>query len=103
MVALSCFQFKIYINRAKNINWHNRIRNLKRKLNFQHHMLTSSTERQIWSFHVVVSLETLHKYVKMKKTRAALAGNEEIFVFFSLNLQVCDSLVLVGAVIVRAP
>ena len=67
-------------------------------------MLTSSTGRQTWSFNVFVSLETLHKYVKMKKTRAALAGNEEIFVFFfSLNLQVCDSLVLVGAVIVQAP
>lgn len=66
-------------------------------------MLTSSTGRQIWSFHVFVSLETFHKYVKMKKTRTALAGYEEIFVFFPLNLQVCDSLVLVGAVIVQAP
>ena len=46
---------------------------------------------------------SLTKYVKMKKTRAALAGYEEIFVFFSFNLQVCDSLVLVGAVIVQAP
>ena len=48
-------------------------------------MLTSSTGRQIWSFHVFVSLETFHKYVKMKKTRTALAGYEEIFVFFFIK------------------
>ena len=39
IVALSCFQFKIYINCAKKINWHKRIRNFERKVNFQHHML----------------------------------------------------------------
>ena len=61
------------------LNWNQRLGNKKTKLNICHHMLTSSTQQQNWSFHVVERTRTSSKCQKMKNARAKRA---KILFFF---------------------
>ena len=55
------------------LNWNQRLGDKKTKLNICHHMLTSSTQLQNWSFHVVERTRTSSKCQKMKNARAKRA------------------------------
>ena len=55
------------------LNWNQRLGHKKTKLNICHHMLTSSTQLQNWSFHVVERTRTSPKWQKMKNARAKRA------------------------------
>ena len=55
------------------LNWNQRLGHKKTKLNICHHMLTSSTQLQNWSFHVVERTRTSSKCQKMKNARAKRA------------------------------
>ena len=55
------------------LNWNKRLGNKKTKLNICHHMLTSSTQLQNRSFHVVERTRTSSKCQKMKYARAKCA------------------------------
>ena len=77
------------------LNWNQRLGHKKTKLNLCHHMLTSSTQLQNRSFHVVERTRTSTKCQKMKNARAKRA----IKCCFSLsNMQICG--VFVAAVVV---
>ena len=52
------------------LNWNQRLGHKKTKLNICHHMLTSSTQLQNRSFHVVERTRTSSKCQKMKYARA---------------------------------
>ena len=52
------------------LNWNQRLGHKKTKLNICHHMLTSSTQLQNRSFHVVERTRTSSKCQKMKNARA---------------------------------
>ena len=54
------------------LNWNKRLGHKKTKLNICHHMLTSSTQRQNRSFHVVERTRTSSKCQKMKYARAKI-------------------------------
>ena len=55
------------------LNWNQRLGHKKTKLNICHHMLTSSTQLQNRSFHVVERTRTSTKCQKMKNARAKRA------------------------------
>ena len=55
------------------LNWNQRLGHKKTKLNICHHMLTSFTQLQNKSFHVVERTRTSSKYEKMKNARAKRA------------------------------
>ena len=55
------------------LNWNQRLEQKKTKLNICHHMLTSSTQLQNRSFHVVERTRTSTKCQKMKNARAKRA------------------------------
>ena len=55
------------------LNWNKRLGHKKTKLNICHHMLTSSTQLQNRSFHVVERTRTSAKCQKMKYARAKRA------------------------------
>ena len=55
------------------LNWNKRLGHKKTKLNIFHHMLTSSTQLQNRSFHVVERTRTSSKCQKMKYARAKRA------------------------------
>ena len=55
------------------LNWNQRLGHKKTKLNICNHMLTSSTQLQKWSFHVVERTRTSTKCQKMKNARAKRA------------------------------
>ena len=55
------------------LNWNQRLGHKKTKLNICHHLLTSSTQLQNRSFHVVERTKTSSKYQKMKSARAKRA------------------------------
>ena len=55
------------------LNWNQRLGHEKAKLNICHHMLTSSTQLQNKSFHVVERTRTSLKCQKMKNARAKRA------------------------------
>ena len=55
------------------LNWNKRLVHKKTKLNICHHMLTSSTQLQNRSFHVVERTRTSSKCRKMKYARAKRA------------------------------
>ena len=55
------------------LNWNQRLGHKKTKLNICHHMLTSSTQLQNRSFHVVERTRTSSKCQKMKNARAKRA------------------------------
>ena len=57
------------------LNWNQRLGHNKTKLNICHHMLTSSTQLQNKSFHVVERTRTSSKCQKMKNSRAKRAKN----------------------------
>ena len=63
------------------LNWNQRLGNNKTKLNICHHMLTSSTQLQNRSFHVVERTRTSSKCQKMKNARAKRAK----ILFFIVN------------------
>ena len=54
------------------LNWNKRLGHKKTKLNICHHMLTSSTQLQNRSFHVVERTRTASKCQKMKNARAKI-------------------------------
>ena len=55
------------------LNWNKRLGHKKTKLSICHHMLTSSTQLQNRSFHVVERTRTSSKCQKMKNARAKRA------------------------------
>ena len=55
------------------LNWNQRLSHKKTKLNICHHMLTSSTQLQNRSFHVVERTRTSTKCQNMKSARAKRA------------------------------
>ena len=55
------------------LNWNKRLGHKKTKLNICHHMLTSSTQLQNRSFHVVERTRTSSKCQKLKNARAKRA------------------------------
>ena len=55
------------------LNWNKRLGHKKTKFNICHHMLTSSTQLQNRSFHVVERTRTSTKCQKMKNARAKRA------------------------------
>ena len=55
------------------LNWNQRLGHKKTKLNICHHMLTSSTQLQNRSFHVVERTRASSKCQKMKNARAKRA------------------------------
>ena len=55
------------------LNWNKRLGHKKTKFNICHHMLTSSTQLQNRSFHVVERTRTSTKCQKMKYARAKRA------------------------------
>ena len=55
------------------LNWNQRLGHEKTKLNICHHMLTSSTQLQNWSFHVVERTRTSKKCQTLKNERAKRA------------------------------
>ena len=55
------------------LSWNLRLGNKKTKLNICHHVLTSSTQLQNRSFHVVERTRASSKYQKMKSARAKRA------------------------------
>ena len=76
-------------------NWNQRLGHKKTKLNICHHMLTSSTQLQNRSFHVVERTRTSSKCQKMKNAHAKRAKY-----YFSLsNMQICGVFVAVVVVV----
>ena len=57
------------------LNWNQRLGHKKTKLNICHHMLTSSTQLQNRSFHVVERTRTSSKCQKMKKCTCKACKN----------------------------
>ena len=57
----------------RELNWNQRLGHKRTKLNICHHMLTSSTQLQNRSFHVVERTRTSTKCQKMKNARAKRA------------------------------
>ena len=55
------------------LNWNQRLGHKKTKINISHHMLTSSTQLQNRSFHVIERTRMSSKCQKMKNTRAKRA------------------------------
>ena len=55
------------------LNWNQRLGHKKSKINICHHMLTSPTQLQNRSFHVVERTRTSSKCQKMKNARAKRA------------------------------
>ena len=75
------FQFNSSALTILELNWNQRLGHKKTKLNICHHMLTSSTQLQNRSFHVVERTRTSSKCQKMKNTRAKRAK----LLFFSVK------------------
>ena len=77
------------------LNWNQRFRDKKTKLNICHHMLTSFAQLQNRSFHVVERTRTSANCPEMKNARAKRAK-----LLFSLsNMQICDVPVAVVVVV----
>ena len=78
------------------LNWNQRLGHKKAKLNICHHMLTSSTQLQNSSSHVVERTRTSTKCQNMKNARAKRA----IKYCFSLsNMQICGVFVAAAVVV----
>ena len=65
----------------QELNWNQRLRDKKTKLNICHHVLTSSSQLQNRSFHVVERMRTSAECPKMKNARAKPAN----LMFFTLK------------------
>ena len=80
-VRVSAIIFQLYkvimlekcVLTIRELNWNQRLGHKKTKLNICHHMLTSSTQLQNRSFHVVERTRTSSKCQKMKNARAKRA------------------------------
>ena len=70
------------------LNWNQRLGHKKAKLNICDHMLTSSTQLQNRSFHVVERTRTSSKCQKMKNARAKRA---KILFFIVKYANLCGS------------
>ena len=88
------------------LNWNQRWGHKKTKLNICHHMLTSSTQLQNRSFHVVEWTTTSSKCQKMKKARAKLVKilffivkYANLFIFKFVHIQICGGLDAVVVVV----
>ena len=79
------------------LNWNQHSSHKKTKLNICHYMLTSSTQLQNRSFHVVERTRTSSKCQKIKNARAKRAKK---YCFSLSNMQICG--VFVTAVVVVA-
>ena len=79
------------------LNWNQRFRDKKKKLNICHHMLMSFTQLENRSFHVVERTRTSSKCQKMKYARAKRAKLQ--FLFSLSNMQICDVLDAVVVVV----
>ena len=71
------------------LNWNQRFRGKKTKLNICHHTLTSSTQLQNRSFHVVERTRTSAKCSKMKYARAKRAKLLFFIVKYANLLRFC--------------
>ena len=76
------------------LNWNQRLGHKRAKLNICHHMLTSSTQLQNRSFHVVERTRTSSKCQKMKNARAKRAK-----ILSVSNMQICGVFVAVVVVV----
>ena len=63
------------------LNWNQRLRDKKTKLNICHHMLTSSTQLPNRSFHIVERMRMSAKCLKMKTACAKCA----LLLFFNVK------------------
>ena len=80
------------------LNWNQRLGHKKTKLNMIcHHALTSSTQLQSRSFHVVERTRTSTKCQNMKNARAKRAK----ILFFIVNMQICGVFVAVVVVVAK--
>jgi len=77
------------------LNWNQNLRH-KTKVNICHHMLTSSTQLQNRSFHVVERTRTSSKCQKNEKCTWKACKNT---VFLLSNMQICRVLVAVAVVV----
>ena len=77
------------------LNWNQRLGHKKTKLDICHHMLTSYTQLQNRSFHVVARTRTSSKCQKIKNERAKRAK----YCFSLSNMQICGVFVAVVVVV----
>ena len=78
------------------LNWNQRLGNKKTKLSICHHMLTSSTQLQNSSFHVVERTRTSTKCQKNKKMHVQ---SVQEYCFSLSNMQICGVFVAVVVVV----
>ena len=71
--------------------------NLGMKMKNYPQVLPFVIKLQIWLFHVVVLQTTAQKWTKVKDARA---GRAKLLFFFPLNMQICDVLIAVAALVV---
>ena len=84
-----------YVLTILELNWNQRLGHKKTRLNICHHMLTSSTQLQSRSFHIVERTITSSKCQKMKNARAKRAK-----ILFSLvNMHIWGVFVAVVVVV----
>ena len=79
------------------LNWNQRLGHKKTKLNICHHMLTSSTQLQNRSFHVVV--ERTRTSAKCQKIKYARAKRAKILFFIVKYVKYCGVFVAVVVVV----
>ena len=77
------------------LNWNQRLGHKATKLNICHYMLTSSTQLQNWSFHVVERTRTSSKCQKMKMHVQSV----QKYCFSLSNMQICAVFVAVVVVV----
>ena len=76
------------------LNWNQRLEHKKTKLNICHHMLTSSTQLQNRSFHVVERTRTSSKCQKKMHVQSV-----QKYCFSLSNMQICGVFVAVVVVV----
>ena len=84
-----------------DLNWNHRFRAKKTKLNICNHMLTSSTQLQNRSFHVMERMRTPTKCTKMKNARAKRA--KLLFFYCKLCKRVTSSVFLLELPLMKVP
>ena len=82
------------------LNWNRRLGHKKTKLNICHDMLTSSTQLQNRSFHVVERTRTSVQSVKKWKMHVQ---SVQKYCFSLSNMQICGILVAVVVVVAKLP
>ena len=76
---------KKFVLTILELNWNQRLGHKRTKLNICHHTLTSSTQLQNWSFHVVERTRTSSKCQKLKNAHTKRA-KMLFFILASANL-----------------